>query len=181
MPSTSGTPHEYDAMFPWLLDQSAVAKLTAPVVEEIFPLGTPLVGCFTQVSKVRKPAEWATRIPLNALAVIAQKNTSLASAMMKQGLNSPECRLVFRDEWRGFLTAVAYPTPAVDYSNLILFTLLILKNAILIEEVRSIKDGQSGGWNLIQHLSDHLSKCAPFWGITTLLTSATTPRSADLF
>lgn len=173
--------HPYDQLFPWCLPSGALLPLVAPVVETVFPAGTPRLVLYNQVSKIQDRDEWATRIVHNTVARLSLDDSALAQAAVAKGINAPECQTAFRTHWRGFVMAAAYPTQTIDFENYVLFAFILLQDTILIEQVKSHRNGNPGGWNLIRILTHHLVACSSGLGVRSLHTNANNPHSAALF
>lgn len=101
--------------------------------------------------------------------------------MSERGYDSLECKSALAAKWCGLMVVGAYPTLMVDPANHVFFALLILEDAIHVELVQSKRNGQSGGWRLINALIYRLLPWARAYDMKRITAMAVNERAAHLF
>ncbi len=170
-----------DSIFENNISFSTFSRWVPPVVEALFPTGTPRVDFYPRLVLLPIKDRWRERVFLNSIATIGYENPKLVAHIEQHGIHTSKCYSAFKQNYKGFLLFCAYPTPTIDFNNFGLVAISLVAKTILIEQVTAKKNGVNGGRRLIEILIKDLTHWAKAHDIHFIRTVTTSERSLSLF
>lgn len=148
----------------------------------------PLTGTHWLVFQFEKlpddsVANWGSRCWANTVSHLAETDPEVRHVLQAYQTylpgNGPALELLIKkviSAWRFFIWTYASITTPPDSNNHYQIKIIVLKDVILLEGISAKRNGQAGGWGLLDKCLSDLEKIARAFGINRIKTIATNER-----
>lgn len=128
-------------------------------------------------------ANWGSRCWANTVSHLAEIDPEVRHVLQTYQTylpsDGPALELLIRkvrSAWRFFIWTYVSTTTPPDSSNHYQIKIIVLKDVILLEGISAKRNGQAGGWGLLDKCLSDLKKIAKAFGINRIKTIATNER-----
>lgn len=179
-----GTRENAETLFAPKVSDDDTRASAARVLQRLeFVSGTNSLCAKMQVLTDAQIAEWGPRVWANTVSHLAVSDAEVRGILVQHGSSMPEdetARLVLTQKVHTafvfFLWIVASPTRPPDPQNICVLKLILLQDAILLENIDAIRNATAGGWGWLDKAIAGTREIGDAFGIRRIKAVATNER-----